>query len=430
MHLINVLIQLLIKLKFILNNNIMKNSMKKPLCFVIMGFGEKKDPETNRTINLDETYKKIIRPAVEACNVDCVRADEIIDSGIIDRSMYALLYHADIVIADISTYNSNALYELGARHVLKPHSTIIIKEGNGGLPFDLSHIRTFNYEHLGNEITAKEAARSLKELKLLINAVRENPIIDSPLYVHIPKIVKPILSKEDLDEIIGTLKKKENTIYSLTERAKEYMKEDKFTEAADIWKKLSDKIENEIYYIQQQALCTYKSKYPSEMFALTSALQIMAKIKECNDTETLGIMGAINKRIWEQSKDSIYLEAAIEMYQKGWNIFRDYYTGENYAHCMEEKALLEEEDKERNYYEVGARKVREEIILLISKSLEESEPEELKWKFATLSNCYLVLNDSINAVKYENLFLGEKPVKWEIDTFNKTKEHIINSKQK
>lgn len=56
--------------------------------------------------------KKIIRPAVESAGCKCIRADEIVESGIIDRSMYALLYYADIVIADISTFNPNAIYEL------------------------------------------------------------------------------------------------------------------------------------------------------------------------------------------------------------------------------------------------------------------------------------------------------------------------------
>ena len=40
-----------------------------------MGFGKKKDPETNRTIDLDQTYQQIIRPAVESSGLECVRAD-------------------------------------------------------------------------------------------------------------------------------------------------------------------------------------------------------------------------------------------------------------------------------------------------------------------------------------------------------------------
>lgn len=55
-----------------------------------MGFG-KSDPDTGKTYDLDKTYQNIIKPAVLNCGYECVRADEILDSGIIDKSMYALL---------------------------------------------------------------------------------------------------------------------------------------------------------------------------------------------------------------------------------------------------------------------------------------------------------------------------------------------------
>ncbi|MBE9488110.1 MAG: hypothetical protein IMY73_02900 [Bacteroidetes bacterium] len=158
----------------------MSNNKNKKICFVIMGFGKKKDPETNRTIDLDESYKKIIRPAVEACNCRCIRADEITESGIIDRSMYALLYSADIVIADISTYNPNAMYELGVRHSMKKYATIIIKEGVVNNPFDISHVRMLSYSYLGNEISNIEANNKIIELKRLLNKVVLYPDVDSP----------------------------------------------------------------------------------------------------------------------------------------------------------------------------------------------------------------------------------------------------------
>jgi hypothetical protein len=50
------------------------------LCFVIMGFGKKTDLSTGKTLDLDKTYKNIIRPAVEKSGLKCVRADEIQDS--------------------------------------------------------------------------------------------------------------------------------------------------------------------------------------------------------------------------------------------------------------------------------------------------------------------------------------------------------------
>lgn len=398
---------------------------KEKICFVVMGFGKKKDPETNRTIDLDETYKKIIRPAVEACEIKCVRADEIIESAIIDRSMFALLYRADIVIADISTDNPNAVYELGIRHALKQHSTIIIKEGTGKIPFDFNHNRTLNYEYLGNEISKTEATRCITNLKLLIKTIIEKPIVDSPLYTFIPNIKQPFLSDEDLLEIIGELKDNENTIYALTEKAKAYKIESKFKEASEVWGKLSKMVENENYYIQQQALCTYKSELPSRLVALTTALTIISKISAANDTETLGITGAINKRLWKETRDASYLDKAIELYEKGWYIYKDYYTGENYAFCMLEKSNKETGD-ESIHYRIGAKKVFEDVILFILKSLTDAEPEELKWKYAALSNCYLACGNNDNATKYEQLFMGQSPETWEIDTFNTTKENIIN----
>ena len=155
--------------------------MERNLCFIVMGFGKKKDPDTNRTIDLDATYKKIIRPAVESAGCKCIRADEIVESGIIDRSMYALLYYADIVIADISTFNPNAIYELGVRHALRPYSTIIIKEDEGKIPFDIGHDRIISYKHLGNEISEAEAKKCIPQLRTLIQSVINEPKTDSPL---------------------------------------------------------------------------------------------------------------------------------------------------------------------------------------------------------------------------------------------------------
>ena len=88
-----------------------------------MGFGEKTDLATGRTLDLDKTYRTIIKKAVEEAGLECIRANDIKHSGLIDVPMYELLLTADIVIADISTASANAIYELGVRHALRPHTT-------------------------------------------------------------------------------------------------------------------------------------------------------------------------------------------------------------------------------------------------------------------------------------------------------------------
>ena len=400
--------------------------MEGKVCFIVMGFGKKKDPDTNRTIDLDATYKKIIRPAVESAGCKCIRADEIVESGIIDRSMYALLYYADIVIADISTFNPNAIYELGVRHALRPYSTIIIKEDEGKIPFDIGHDRIISYRHLGNEISEAETKKSIPQLRTLIQNVINEPKTDSPLYSYIHQIKKPEISEEEILSIIGELKNSEDSIYALTEMAKENMANGDFVKAEQLWGKLVNKVENENYYIQQRALCRYKSEEPSKQRALTDALLIMEKIEGQPDTETLGILGAINKRLYEITSDRSYLNSAIDSYKRAWNQYKDYYTGENYATCMFMKSKIEISEELKTHSSVEAKLTYTEIIDIILKSLEDGEVEELLWKYASLSNSYLALDDHTNAEKYEKLFYDQQPQHWQKETFEKTKSILMS----
>jgi hypothetical protein len=93
-----------------------------------MGFGKKTDFEIGRVLDLDASYTELIKPAVEAAGLKCIRADEIKHSGLIDDPMYEQLLTADVVVADLSTSNRNAIYELGVRHALRPYTTVIIAE--------------------------------------------------------------------------------------------------------------------------------------------------------------------------------------------------------------------------------------------------------------------------------------------------------------
>ena len=166
------------------------------VCFVVMGFGKKTDYETGRTLDLNATYETIIQPAVLSRGLRCVRADEISQSGIIDVQMYEMLLRADLVIADISTGNVNAIYELGVRHALRPNSTIIMNEDQGKLHFDLNHVSTLRYAHFGEDIMGREAIRAMKALSELIERAMADRIIDSPVYTFLPNLLAPRMSDD------------------------------------------------------------------------------------------------------------------------------------------------------------------------------------------------------------------------------------------
>ncbi len=397
-----------------------------------MGFGKKTDYSTGKTLDLDKTYKNIIQPAVESSGYQCVRADEIQDSGLIDKSMYALLMQAELVVADISTFNPNAIYELGIRHAVRPYSTIVIKEEEGKIPFDLDHTRIFHYKHLGEDIGADEAQRCQKALVEKIESVTKNSLVDSPLYDFIKNINPPQIPKAEYKKIIGDLAERETHIFAIAEKAKDHMLENEFVEAAKLWKKAAESVPSEDYFIQQQALSVYKSKEPSENTALADALRIIEKLApdgDSNDPETLGLTGAIYKRMWLLNSDIECLKRAIKYYEKGFQIRSDYYTGENYALCLDMMSSVEDDDDEKTYYLIAAKKARKQIIEIledVESATDDGEISvEFKWAIATLSNCYYGLGEDEKGKKFEKLFTSLAEAKWEKETFQENKNKLF-----
>jgi hypothetical protein len=163
-----------------------------------MGFGKKTDFETGRTLDLNLTYNYIIKPAVMAAGLKCIRADEIKHSGPIDVPMYEQLLNADVIVADLSTSNKNAYYELGVRHALRPYTTVVIcEDGIKTFPFDVNHVLIQQYHHMGEGIDYGEVERFRKVLTDVIVAVyNQNPRRhDSPVYTFLSELTPPALAE-------------------------------------------------------------------------------------------------------------------------------------------------------------------------------------------------------------------------------------------
>jgi hypothetical protein len=79
-----------------------------------------------------------------------------------------------------------------------------------------------------------------------------------------------------------------------------------FVTARSVLEKIRKMIPMEPYVLQKLALATYKSKLPTPMRALEDARSILAQLNPeiSTDTETLGLWGAIHKRMWDMSQDT------------------------------------------------------------------------------------------------------------------------------
>jgi hypothetical protein len=405
-----------------------KDSRK--ICFVIMGFGKKTDYETGRTLDLDATYQSIILPAAMDQRLRCIRADEIMHSGVIDSEMYDMLLRADLVIADISTGNVNAVYELGVRHALRPNSTIIMKEQEGRLYFDLSHTNTFEYEHLGKDIGAREAERAKLDLKRLISEVMAAQKPDSPVYTFLPTLQQPRLSDQQYADLLDDTEAVQARLSGYMFEGELAVRDSRFDDAVRAFTAAVEMKRGEPYLLQQLALATYKSAKPSQLEALIIGLRIIEQLDpdHSNDPETLGIAGAIRKRLWLLTKDLVQLDAAIKYYARGFEVRRDYYNGENLASCYDFRAEIQVDAAEAQYDRMSARKVRLTLLDVLTDvvgSPSFAERSDRRWVLATLANCSFGVGRIADGEKYEIAFLGEKPANWEIETYNDGKRAVL-----
>ncbi len=400
-------------------------------CFIVMGFGKKTDYETGRTLDLNETYSEIIKPAVENAGFRCIRADEISHSGLIDVPMYKMLLNAELVIADISTGNINAVYELGIRHALKRNRTIIMKELGSKFSFDLDHTATFQYKHLGEEIGAKEARRAQAELSTLIKSIFEIDEADSPLYSFLPNLTMPIFTEEEIQEIIDESNENENLLINYIDDGEAHIKLNEFKQAASKFAYAHELRSNEPYILQRLVLATYKSKEPSELESLMQARTLLAKLfpEESNDPETTGLAGAIQKRLWLITQDSVQLDKAIEYYSRGFTIKKDYYNGENLASCLSLKSEIQSESSQTAFYETAAKNVRLKLYDLINELISNPDFEDRndkKWIFATLANVCFHLGKVDEGNLNETLFRAENIADWERNSYFDSKATIPN----
>lgn len=338
------------------------SSNERRRCFVVMGFGTKTDYATGRKLDLNKSYRLLIKPVVEEKGLVCIRADEIRHSGSIDVPMYRELLNADVVIADLSTANVNAFYELGIRHALRPHTTIVISEDKLVYPFDLNHIKITSYTHLGEGIEYEEVERFRKVLGETLQAVLDKTEPDSPVYTYLDGLIPPLLKQAEITESInedmeeaeddGEVKvlrkprvKADKTLALLIEQGesaidkKEFSKARKFFESALLIG--SDGMEGPIlksdpYLIHRFALATYKSQKPDAITALKEGLKLLGQLDlgHTNDPETVTLAGAIEKKFYELGQGDEHLNNAILFFQRGYYLLNNRYNCINLAYMQ------------------------------------------------------------------------------------------------
>ncbi len=393
----------------------------KKTCFVIIGFGPKPDFETGRTIDLDKTFENLIKPVFDKLKIECFRAKEIRHTGMIDVPMYEWIYKADIVVADISTLNPNALYELGVRHALRPNTTIVISEDQTKYPFDINHTIITKYEHLGKDIGVSEATRFKKELKKTVEVVLKSKAKDSPVYTYLPQLKPPTFSDSEIELIVKS-PTNQVSFSELISDAENAKNNSNYKLAKTIYKACLSLDPQNVFLRQRLALVTYKSGKPNFKKALLDAEKILIPLNphETTDIETLGLSGAINKRLFDETKVEKYLDKSIWFYSKGFYITQDYYNGINFAFLLTTKATLQADKLDAISYLKQSERIKYDIIkictgLITHKSFKERGDQE--WIYQSLAQAYLGLNLQLELEGIIPKIAKVSKGKFDMDTF-------------
>lgn len=375
-------------------------------CFVIQGFGKKQDYEQGKVFNLDASYV-VIKDAVEKAGLECYRADELRTNALIDQVMYDQLLDADLVVADITTLNFNAAFELGVRYALRPYATLVVGEEGMNFPFDINHLYIHKYKHLGEDIGFSEARRFQKELKTLASKAVEKMQTDSPVYTYLKQLPPDgYLDKTKKSSSLSTeqsARTAASSLRDLIDKAKGAMRDGDFTGAAKYWSEARDISGKDDYIVQQLALATYKSKQPDEEVALNKAKSILAYLKPHGsfDAETLGLWAAVHKRLFEINADRGVLEEAIFALERGFFIKSDYYNGINLAFMMDVKASISKAS-ERDELHSLARYIRRKVKHICKQAIaaEDIREDEKFWVLATLYEACVGIGENEEADKW------------------------------
>lgn len=302
--------------------------MDNKTCFVVMGFGTKKIPNTNIEVDLNFVYNELIKPTIISKNLTSVygqeqfRADEVYTTKSITKTFIEGIFKADIVIADITTLNQNAIYELGLRHAMKPKSTIILCDNHTAQIkfFDIQDLPQIRYD--SDKLNEYSEFRRIQEsLSSYIDSAKnsDDHFIDSPVFEsNLYHVISNSLTSSQSNT---TTSISQQSWSELTKLANALKDSQQYAEAEIIYKKILDSgfVDDEI--VAGYLLSAYKKDETNvdNLKASQQKLIPYLDIKTTTFHKILGIYGAIYLRIFYITKNKNDLLSAIHFYRLGMN---------------------------------------------------------------------------------------------------------------
>jgi tetratricopeptide (TPR) repeat protein len=417
----------------------------RPLCYVLMPYGIKRDPAGGADIDFDTIYEQAIRPAIAQADLEPIRGDEELTGGIIHKPMFERLLLCDFAVADLTTANSNVFYELGVRHAARPATTLMIFANQQRLPFDVGFLRALPYQlGDGNRFGAGEAGALsgalTKRLRELRETARDGPAADSPVFQLLEGYGAPDIARLKTDvfrqrarysaEIQEALSgaRRRGSLESLVaietglgplDAVEVGVLVDLFLSyrAVKAWQRMIDLFRRLPVALQRTVMVREQFAFAlNRQGESETALEILERVirDQGPSSETYGLIGRIYKDRWADArKAGNDLEAegcltcAIDNYVRGFEAdWRDAYPGINAVTLLDVKGDAESLGRQAELLPV--------VRFAVNQRLRSAKPDY--WDHATLLELAVLAGDEKAAGMHCSTALASMREKWEAET--------------
>lgn len=156
--------------------------------FVAMPFGVKPWPERDwEAFDADESYHRVILPALLDAGYAPTRADTDALVEVIDHTMLRQISAAPVMVADLASSNANVFWELGVRHAWRRSGTVLVGTTDQKPPFDVARVPIQRYDRSEAGLTDAQAVAGIRTLSAALAKLRDRRP-DSPVFAAISQL--------------------------------------------------------------------------------------------------------------------------------------------------------------------------------------------------------------------------------------------------
>ena len=152
------------------------------ICFYITPIGE--DGSEHRK-HSDLFLSSIVEPALNAFNLEVIRADRIGEPGMITAQILEHILYSRLVVVDLSYHNPNVFYEMAVRHMCKLPVLQICRKADR-IPFDVNQVRTITIDTTDIYSLLPKIETYKSEIATQVRAALDGQTTSNPISLFFP----------------------------------------------------------------------------------------------------------------------------------------------------------------------------------------------------------------------------------------------------